>query len=199
MHLWEQRIGAVLSALRSAGSKSVVDLGCGEGKLLKALVQDRQFSRIAGMDVSWRSLEAARKRLRVDQMAAPQRGRVELLHGSLMYRDRRLNGFDAATVIEVIEHLDPPRLRAFERVLFAEAQPRTVIVTTPNAEYNVKFASLPAAEFRHRDHRFEWTRGEFSLWANDAAARFGYEVRFLPVGPEDPTVGAPTQMGVFSR
>lgn len=128
-----------------------------------------------------------------------QRQRIRLLHGSLMYRDTRLEGFDAAAVVEVIEHLDPPRLAAFERVLFECARPGTVVLTTPNVEYNVKWESLPAGKFRHKDHRFEWTRAQFQGWASGMAERFGYKVRFLPVGPEDPIVGAPTQMAVFSR
>jgi len=126
-----------------------------------------------------------------------QRERVQLIHGSLMYRDKRLADFDAASVVEVIEHLDPPRLAAFERVVFECARPKTVVLTTPNAEYNVKWESLPAGKFRHKDHRFEWTRSEFQSWASGIAGRFGYGVRFLPVGPEDSNVGAPTQMAVF--
>jgi 3' terminal RNA ribose 2'-O-methyltransferase Hen1 len=128
-----------------------------------------------------------------------KRERIRLIHGSLMYRDARLAGYDAAAVVEVIEHLDPPRLRAFERVLFEFARPATVVLTTPNREYNATFEGLPAGAFRHRDHRFEWTRAEFQVWSEDMAERFGYSVRFLPVGPEDPDLGAPTQMGVFSR
>jgi 3' terminal RNA ribose 2'-O-methyltransferase Hen1 len=197
--LWEQRIGAVLTALRAVDAKSVVDVGCGEGKLLKPLLQDKAFARVVGMDVSWRSLEGAHRQLRFEQMPEAQRRRIELIHGSLMYRDKRLEGFDAATAIEVIEHLDPPRLAAFERVLFESARPHAAIVTTPNAEYNVKFETLPAGQFRHKDHRFEWSRQEFAAWGQGIAERFGYAVRFLPVGPEDAAVGAPTQMGVFTR
>jgi 3' terminal RNA ribose 2'-O-methyltransferase Hen1 len=199
IRLWEQRIAAVLSALRAAGAKTVIDLGCGEGKLLKPLLQDKAFEQLVGMDVSWRGLEIARRRLYLDQMPEAQRKRIELIHGSLMYRDKRLEGFDAATIIEVIEHLDPPRLAAFERVLFDCALPKAAIITTPNAEYNVRFPTLPAGQFRHKDHRFEWSRQEFSAWAQGVAARFGYAVRFLPIGPEDSLVGAPTQMGVFTR
>ena len=199
MRLWEQRIGAVLSALRAVDAKTIIDLGCGEGKLLKPLLKDKAFERLVGMDVSWRSLEIARRRLYLDQMSDTQRKRIELIHGSLMYRDKRLEGFDAATVIEVIEHLDPPRLAAFERVLFECARPKSAIVTTPNSEYNVRFETLPAGQFRHKDHRFEWSRQEFSTWAQAIAERFGYGVRFLPVGPEDAVFGAPTQMGVFTR
>jgi 3' terminal RNA ribose 2'-O-methyltransferase Hen1 len=197
LQLWRQRIEAVLAALRAGEAKSVIDLGCGEGKLLRELIQDRRFERIAGMDVSLRSLERARERLRLDQLAPRAGGEVQLLHGSLLYRDRRLEGFDAAAVCEVIEHLDPPRLEAFARTVFEHARPGLVVLTTPNAEYNVKFEGLAAGAFRHGDHRFEWTRAEFQAWAGALASRFGYRVEFLPIGPEDPQLGAPTQMGVF--
>jgi len=174
-----------------------LDLGCGEGRLLRELLKDRQFEEIVGMDVSHRCLEIAQDRLHLDRLPPMQRKRINLLHSSLMYRDKRLGGYDAAAVIEVIEHLDPPRLAAFERVLFEFARPGTIVLTTPNAEYNVRWESLPAGKLRHKDHRFEWTRGEFQTWAGHIAERFGYAVRYLPVGPEDPVVGSPTQMGVF--
>jgi 3' terminal RNA ribose 2'-O-methyltransferase Hen1 len=192
-----QRISTVADAVRTAGAKSVVDLGCGEGKLLRELVKQRQLERIVGMDVSIRSLETAHERLRLEQLSPTFRDRIQLIHGSLMYRDHRLQGFDLATVIEVIEHLDAARLRAFERVLFEQARPSTVLVTTPNAEYNVKFETLPAGQFRHPDHRFEWTRAEFEAWSAGIAARFGYEVRYDGIGQTDATLGAPTQMATF--
>jgi 3' terminal RNA ribose 2'-O-methyltransferase Hen1 len=197
--LHEQRHGAVLATLRSTGARTVVDLGCGEGRLLQLLLRDGHFERIVGMDVSHHSLERAAQRLRLDRLPERQRARISLLHGSLTYRDRRLEGHDAATVVEVIEHLDPERLAAFERVLFEFARPATIILTTPNVEYNVTWESLPAGAYRHRDHRFEWTREEFRVWAIQVAERFGYIVRFLPIGPEHPEYGPPTQMGVFSR
>jgi len=199
IRLWQQRMGAVVAVLRSVGARRVIDLGCGEGKLLKALLDEKGIREIVGMDVSYRSLEVAAQRLRLDRMPTKQKERLKLIHGSLMYRDPRLAGYDAATVVEVIEHLDPPRLAAFERVLFEAARPETVVVTTPNADYNVKFETLHADEFRHKDHRFEWTRAEFQQWSERVAGRFGYSARFLPVGEEDSEVGAPTQMGVFSR
>ncbi|HYT71095.1 MAG TPA: 3' terminal RNA ribose 2'-O-methyltransferase Hen1 [Gemmatimonadales bacterium] len=199
LSLNEQRLGAVLSVLKGSGAKRALDLGCGEGKLVRLLLADRQFEEIVGMDVSWRALEIATERLKLDRLAPAQRDRVRLFHGSLMYRDARLAGYDAAAVVEVIEHLDPPRLAAFERVVFEFARPGTVVVTTPNAEYNVQWESLPAGRFRHRDHRFEWTRQQFQTWASGIADRFGHSVRFLPVGEADPALGAPTQMGVFTR
>lgn len=194
----EQRLGAVLAVLKT-GAARVLDLGCGEGRLLQLLLKEKQFTEIVGMDVSYRALEIAKDRLHYDRLPAIQKERLRLLHGSLIYRDQRLSGFDAAAVVEVIEHLDPPRLAAFERVLFECARPATVVVTTPNREYNVKWETLPAGKFRHRDHRFEWTRMEFQTWARRVADSAGYQTRFLPVGPEDPSIGSPTQMAVFTR
>jgi 3' terminal RNA ribose 2'-O-methyltransferase Hen1 len=197
--LAEQRIGAVIAALRSSGAKRVLDLGCGEGRLLRELLKDRAFVEIVGMDVSHRALEIASQKLRLEDLPTMQKDRIRLIHGSLTYRDKRLSGYDAATVVEVIEHQDPARLAAFERVLFEFARPQTTVVTTPNVEYNVTFGTLPAGKMRHKDHRFEWTRAEFQSWSNTIAARFGYSARFLPIGPEDPIVGSPTQMGIFTR
>lgn len=199
LNLNEQRLNSVVAALRSTNAKRVLDLGCGEGKLLRVLLEDRAFEEIVGVDVSHRALQIANERLRVERMPARQRERIRLMQGSLMYRDQRLKGFDAVAVVEVIEHLDQPRLAAFERVLFEFAKPGAVVLTTPNVEYNVRFESLPAGVFRHKDHRFEWTRAQFREWAELIGERYSYVVRFLPVGPEDDAVGAPTQMAVFER
>lgn len=193
------RLRLVVDELKIAGAKRVLDLGCGEGKLIRELLKEKQFEEIVGMDVSYRSLEIASERLHFDTMPPKQKERIKLIQGSLMYRDKRLSGFDAAAVVEVIEHLDAPRLAAFEKVLFEFARPQVVVLTTPNAEYNVKFETLPAGQFRHRDHRFEWTRTEFESWANGIAEKFGYKVTFKPVGDLDAVVGPPSQMGIFQQ
>ena len=195
--LHTQRLNMVAARLRTLGAKSVLDLGCGEGMLIRRLLADKGFERIAGMDVSHRSLESAARRLGYERMPERQKQRLELFQGSLLYRDKRLSGFDAAALVEVIEHLDPARLAAMERVVFEFARPRFVIATTPNREYNALFATLPVGQFRHADHRFEWTRAEFAQWASAAADRFGYQVTIEPVGPVDAEYGAPTQMAVF--
>ncbi len=199
LRLNEKRHGAVVSVLKARGAKRVLDLGCGSGKLVQALLKEPQFTEIVGVDISHRALESAEARLKLDRLAPRQRERVRLFQTALTYRDKRLSGFDAAAVVEVIEHLDRPRLRAFERVLFEHARPGAVALTTPNREYNVRFDGLPAGGFRHRDHRFEWTRRELEDWAGEVAGRFGYGVRFVPIGLEHPDVGAPTQMAVFER
>lgn len=198
LSLNQQRLEAAIAILKHSGAKRVVDLGCGEGKLLRELLKDNSFEQIAGMDVSYRALEIARARLDRDRLSPMQQARLQLIQGSLTYRDSRLSGYDAATAIEVIEHLDLNRLASLERVLFEFARPKIAIVTTPNIEYNVRFETLPTGKLRHRDHRFEWTRAEFQTWANRVAERFGYTVKFYPIGTEDPEVGAPTQMGVFA-
>ncbi|MCX5072871.1 3' terminal RNA ribose 2'-O-methyltransferase Hen1 [Streptomyces sp. NBC_00513] len=194
-----RRREAILDALRTAGAARVLDLGCGQGQLLQALLKDVSFTEVVGVDVSMRALGTAVKRLRPERMGERQSSRLTLLQGSLAYTDKRLAGYDAAVLSEVIEHVDLPRLPALEYTVFGAARPRTVLVTTPNVEYNVRWESLPAGHVRHGDHRFEWTREEFRAWADRVAGRHGYSVTHAPVGDEDPQVGPPTQMAVFTR
>ena len=190
---------AVLDALRAAGAARVVDLGCGEGTLLRELIQHAEFTEVLGVDVSARALALAERRLSFDRMPDTQRARIRLLQSSLTYRDERLAAYDAVVLMEVVEHLDPERLPALESTVFGHARPTTVIVTTPNAEHNVRYEGLAFGAMRHRDHRFEWTRAEFADWADGVGERTGYTVRFLPVGEDDPEVGPPTQLAVFTR
>ncbi|MEU6767040.1 3' terminal RNA ribose 2'-O-methyltransferase Hen1 [Streptomyces sp. NPDC046853] len=190
---------AILAALTGAGAGRVLDLGCGQGQLVQALLKDTRFTEIAGVDVSMRALTIASRRLKLDRMGERQAERVKLFQGSLAYTDKRLKGYDAAVLSEVIEHLDEERLPALEYAVFGSARPRTVLVTTPNVEYNVRWETLPAGHVRHGDHRFEWTREEFRAWARQVAGRHGYDVDFVPVGDDDPEVGPPTQMAVFTQ
>ena len=194
--LYEQRIEAVIAQLVQEGAERVIDLGCGPGRLLQALLERPQFTAVAGVDVSHRVLERAE--LHLERMPSRQRQRLTLMQGSLTYRDRRIEGFDAAVLAEVIEHVDPGRLPTLERVLFEFARPCTVVVTTPNRDFNASWPSLPAGDRRHPDHRFEWTREEFQAWSDRVCERFGYRVRIHPIGSEDPRLGAPTQMAVFT-
>jgi len=199
LSLNDQRLQAVTDAILQSGAKKVVDLGCGEGKLLQALMKDGSFDSLLGVDVSCRALEIAHKRLHMDDLPHKWRGKIQLLQGALTYRDERIHGAEAAAVVEVIEHMEMDRLESFEQALFGCAKPQTIVLSTPNIEYNVRFPSLPVGKFRHEDHRFEWTRAEFQTWATQVADRNGYDVRFEPIGKEDPEVGPPTQMAVFSR
>lgn len=198
VRLADTRMAAVVAALKGAGAQRVLDVGCGTGALLTLLIADPGFTAVGGMDVSPSALAVAQRRLHLDRMPALQRERLTLFQGALTYRDDRLRGWDAITCVEVVEHLDPARLDAYCRVLFGHAQAPTVLLTTPNREHNVRFPSLPPGGLRHRDHRFEWTRAEFRAWTGDVGGQYGYAVEHRPVGPDDPEVGAPTQMAVFT-
>jgi len=198
-NLNRERLAAVIEVLRASEAETVVDLGCGTGKLPALLLKERRFKRIVGLDVSARFLGMARERLHLDTLPDTQKDRIELIHGSLLYRDKRLEGFDAAVVMEVIEHLPPERLRTFERVVFEYAGPGLVIVTTPNREYNVMWQSTASGALRHKDHRFEWTRREFEAWAEGIARKYGYTATFQSVGPSHEQLGAPTQMCILKR
>jgi 3' terminal RNA ribose 2'-O-methyltransferase Hen1 len=193
-----QRLESVVATLRNCGAKSIIDIGCGDGSLLNLLIKERGVTRIAGVDVSPLALQRASERLRLDHAGDSMLERVKLFQGSLTYRDSRFEGYDAACVIEVIEHLDVPRLAAFERVLFEYAKPSVVVLTTPNQEYNVRYQNLHDGDLRNTDHRFEWTRAEFHRWAVETAEKFGYVVQFSEIGDADEVLGAPTQMGVFT-
>ena len=199
LNLNTQRLGSVVAALKSNGAKRIIDMGCGEGNLLNLLVKERQFTHITGVDVSHVALKRAADKLKLERAGDAMRERIQLLQGSLTYRDARFSDYDAACVIEVIEHLDRPRLAAFERVLFEFAKPPVVVLTTPNKDYNANYGFLYDDDLRHGDHRFEWSRAEFRDWANKTAEKFGYTVQFSEIGDADETHGAPTQMGVFTR
>jgi 3' terminal RNA ribose 2'-O-methyltransferase Hen1 len=199
LRLHEQRLNAVTEVLKAADVQRVVDLGCGSGKLLKRLMAERQFTEILGLDISLADLERAARRLRLDRLEERQRSRINLAQGALTYRDRRIEGFDAAALVEVIEHIDLDRLESVERVVFAFAKPQMVVVTTPNREFNAKFESMKPGEMRHTDHRFEWTRAEFAAWAGRVAEQFGSSLRIEPLGEIDPELGPPSQMAIFER
>ncbi|KPL88813.1 3' terminal RNA ribose 2'-O-methyltransferase Hen1 [Herpetosiphon geysericola] len=193
--LHTQRHTVIVQRLKAAGAQRILDLGCGEGKLLRELLKDAQFSTVVGMELSTRSLAILQQR--AERLPAHQRQRLSLLHGSLLYRDQRLKGFDAAAIVEVLEHLELGHLASFEQTVFGFAHPKLVLVTTPNREYNQLFPSLPTDQLRHSDHRFEWTRAEFAAWAERVAASYNYRVTIEPLGPEDANHGAPSQLGVF--
>ncbi|QKW19591.1 3' terminal RNA ribose 2'-O-methyltransferase Hen1 [Kitasatospora sp. NA04385] len=192
-----QRRTAILAALARTGAARVLDLGCGQGELVGALLKEPRVTEVLGVDVSSRALTTAARRLRLDRLPERQARRVKLVQGALTYTDARLKGYDAAVLCEVIEHLDLPRLPALEYAVFGAARPAAVVVTTPNAEYNVRWETLPAGRMRHDDHRFEWSRAEFAAWTRRVAEAYGYTVDLEPVGPLDPEVGAPTQLAHF--
>lgn len=199
LSLDQRRIAAVREALLAAGARSVIDMGCGEGKLLKALVQEPRFTRLTGVDVSVRTLQITARRLDLERIEDREPGRLRLLQGSAPYRDPRLEGADALVMVEVIEHLEPFWLPSLSAAIFGALRPPTILLTTPNVEYNTLFAGLPPGTLRHGDHRFEWTRAEFQAWCEGRCAEHGYTVAHSGIGEAHPELGAPTQMAVFTR
>ena len=190
------RLDSVLQELLRCGARSVLDLGCGGGELLLRLAREAQFCRIVGMDISAGVLRAARELLQAEPGALAQR--VELVEASFAVPDARFAGFDAAALVETIEHIDAHRLSSVERAVFGSFRPATVVITTPNSEYN-PIHGAPAGSFRHPDHRFEWPRAKFRDWARGVAGRNGYRAAFGDIGEPDPDLGSPTQMAVLSR
>ena len=198
LRIHDVRLETVKQELLRSGAKRVVDLGCGEGKLLRLLMAEKQFEQILGMDISYKSLEIAKDKLKIDRLPPRQQDRIKLIQGSLNYRDKRIAGFEGAALVEVIEHLDEPRLASLERVVFEFAKPPFVVITTPNAEYNIKFANYEEGKMRHSDHRFEWTRQQFEHWGNRIAHKHNYFVTFKPIGETNDEVGALSQMALFT-
>lgn len=194
--LHDERLDTVTRHLATSGARSVLDLGCGPGELLARLSADPQFQRIVGIDISMQALAAARQLLGLG--ADMDDGRVCLLHASFAQVDVRLKGFDAAALVETIEHVDPQRLSEVERAVFAHHRPATVIVTTPNEDYNALHGMAPG-RLRHPDHRFEWSRPRFRRWAMGVSKRNAYTVAFGDIGEADADLGSATQMATFRR
>jgi 3' terminal RNA ribose 2'-O-methyltransferase Hen1 len=199
LRLNDIRLDAVTEALAASGATRIADLGCGEGNLLQRLVRDRRFQHLIGIDASTRSLERAAERLKLGEPGGPSDERIKLLHGALTYRDERWHDVDAAALVEVVEHFDLDRLPALANIVFGIARPKTVVVTTPNAEHNALFPNLATGSFRHPDHRFEWSRAAFRDWAAQICNGYGYKVTYADIGASHDVHGAPTQMAVFTR
>ncbi|WP_164103812.1 methyltransferase domain-containing protein [Candidatus Laterigemmans baculatus] len=205
--LHEERLDVAAQTLRDSGARSVLDLGCGSGGLLRRLVQVPQFQRIVGVDKCSATLWHAEQAIHHDcgghqdfggSQSAKQPARLSLIVGSYTDRNAELCGFDACAMIETIEHIDPGTLGSVEQSVFGYYRPKTVVLTTPNVEYN-ELLGLAPGEFRQLDHRFEWDREKFRNWSRGVAQRNGYQVCFRGIGEEDLVLGPPTQMALFTR
>ena len=193
--LHEERLEAVHDVVRRCGARSVIDLGCGDGDLLVRLAEDPRFERLAGVDHSLEALAQVRARL------GPRAGEgvgthVALVHGSMTDAGLVPAGFECAVLLETIEHIEPGRLSQLERSVFRVMRPATVVITTPNADFN-PLLGVPAGRFRHPDHRFEWGRAKFHAWAHGVARRNDYEVRLADLGGTVGHHGAPSQLAIF--
>lgn len=194
--LHAERLQTVVDALCTSGARTVLDLGCGHGELMILLAAEQRFTRIVGIDPSPKALDMAREQLTL-KGHPPGTGRLSLFRGSCTQFSDDFAGFDAVVLVEVIEHIPPGNLSSVEKVVFAGCRPPTVIITTPNSEYN-PLHGMAEGTMRHRDHQFEWPRDKFENWADGVAQRQHYQVRFFPVGEVDPQRGGSSQMALFS-
>jgi len=194
--LHEARLDQVLRTIKASGARRVLDLGCGSGQLLHRLLREQQFEKIVGLESSSVALATARQLLA--DKAVSRCARLTLVNGSYTDPQPSLEGYDAAAMVETIEHIKPHLLSAAERVVFGEMRPRIVYLTTPNREYNPLYGLGPD-EFRERDHKFEWDRAKFAQWVQGVAGRNGYRVSLGGIGDEDPELGPPTQTVYFVR
>lgn len=194
--LHELRIEAVLSIIRAGGAESVLDLGCGSGILLKYLASEGQIKKIVGIDTCTASLAQARELLSAE-LAEPNK-RVQIAHGSFLKFDETLASFDAAVMLETIEHILPQDLSRLESVLFLSYRPKLVVITTPNCEYN-KVYGMNSDQLRRSDHCFEWSREKFKLWSDGVGKRAGYSAKVKGIGSPHTNYGPPTQLAEFRR
>lgn len=193
--LHARRLDAVLELLVHAGARRVIDLGCGRGDLLARLVAHPQFEKIVGIDTCIPALAEAQRAMDRREIAS---GRVTLMYGSFSEGDPRNSRFDAAVMLETLEHVSPRRLSAVELFVFCRLGAPLVLLTTPNREYNAAL-QLQGREFRHPDHEFEWRRPRFEAWARGVSRRNGYRVEFDGIGDWDADLGAPTQLAIFHK
>ncbi|MFP6706680.1 MAG: methyltransferase domain-containing protein [Alphaproteobacteria bacterium] len=194
--LHEERLKLVLDTLREHDASRILDLGCGEGPLMLALAGDDFFQKVTGLDISQPALEKCRRALAAAKIALD--GRVAVVNQSFAEADPNLQNYDAAILLETIEHIPPDRLSKVERAVFNSFCPRLVVITTPNQECN-DLLGVPAHRLRHPGHEFEWIRAKFETWSRGVAGRNGYAVGFSGIGWAHPAFGAPSQMALFFR
>ncbi|WP_303908459.1 methyltransferase [Thiohalomonas denitrificans] len=194
--LHEARLDHAFHRIKATGASRILDLGCGSGALLYRLVRDEQFEDIVGVEASGRSLLQARNML--SGYLEGRSPRLRLIRGSYADPQRSLTGFDAAAMVETIEHVKPGALSSVERAVFGQMRPGVVLMTTPNREYNPLFGLAPG-ELREQDHKFEWDRAKFRSWIAGVACRNGYRVTTDGFGDYDPEFGHPTQTAFLER
>lgn len=189
------RLDAVEQVLEGTAAAAVADLGCGDGVLTRRLLQRERIKRVVAIDLSVRALTRLERSVPREVVDS---GRLRLVHGSFVTQHDEAQGLDAVVMLETIEHVDPERLSALEQTVFDAYRPASVIITTPNQEFNVLYGLSPG-QFREPSHRFEWTRLKFESWSCRVARRYGFDVSLGGVGESDPLHGSPSQLAHFTR
>ncbi|WP_310831561.1 3' terminal RNA ribose 2'-O-methyltransferase Hen1 [Paenibacillus pedocola] len=198
IRLNDLRYAAIAAAVEELYAKAtIVDFGSGEGKLSAKLSSVPGVREIKAVEPS-----AASQLRAMDRFAklADKPGIIvpDPVTGSLFYFDESLRGKDVMILCEVIEHIDEYRLARVMENIFAEYAPKTLIVTTPNKDYNAVY-EMEQEELRHGDHRFEWGRKAFSVWCARWTETFDYTAELTGIGEGSVEFGYPTQMAIFTK
>uniref|UniRef100_H2YXS7 Small RNA 2'-O-methyltransferase n=1 Tax=Ciona savignyi TaxID=51511 RepID=H2YXS7_CIOSA len=202
--LYVQRYNKVLELLSRLRPEKVVDLGCAECKLINLLRHEDYVKEISGVDLDGSLLRGCSHKL--DPQAYDFLNKrfnpltIRLYQGSVSEFDERLRNYDAVVSIELIEHLLPKTLEDFPQAVFGYINPKTVIISTPNADFNVLFGLNGC--FRHWDHKFEWTRKQFQSWCENICKDYQYSVEYDGVGVDpDKTqnFGYCSQFAIFTK
>ncbi|XP_065664319.1 small RNA 2'-O-methyltransferase [Hydra vulgaris] len=202
--LFKQRYEAVAQIINKMQAKSVLDIGCSDGKFLTYMKEKcTSVEKIIGVDIDRSLLESNTYFLQpkpfeyIVKRAVPLN--ISLFCGSITQSDVRFHHVDLISCIEVIEHLYDDVLSMVPYNIFGILKPKAVVMTTPNAEYNQLFKGFSG--LRHNDHKFEWTRNQFQQWCMRIERTYGYVVEFDGVGapPADSKVGYCSQIAVFRQ
>ncbi|XP_016985820.1 small RNA 2'-O-methyltransferase [Drosophila rhopaloa] len=212
--VYEQRYCAAIQFLEDSRwteqIKKVVEFGCAEMRFFQLMRRIETIENILLVDIDEPLLR--KNSISVNPLVSDYiRHRlsplnVRILQGSVADSSEELRNTDAVVALELIEHVYDDVLSKIPSNVFGFMQPKLVVFSTPNSDYNViftRFNPLLPNGFRHDDHKFEWTREEFKSWCLSIVEKYpNYMFSLLGVGnpPKDlESVGHVSQIAIFVR
>lgn len=215
--LCDQRYSLALALLemeREEGLHSLLDLGCNNCRFLTLAKELPYLSHLAGVDLDPEVLANVVERHRLRPLAADFLGgpharstplSLQLVLGSVCdsAAAEAWQGVEAVTALELIEHLHPEDIGQFSHTVFGVIEPKLVILSTPNSDFNPLFPNWEEGTLRHWDHKFEWSREEFREWVSNVVGLYPqYDVEFNGVGfweDFEYSNGPASQFAIFRR